>query len=341
MSRRKFLTGLGAAGTAAVAGCSSSGGTTDTTTSSDTTTKTETQTTTKETTTQQINYPIEDPGLEDVDINLKEKYTENIPFVSDYDSRTADLDINSLLEKHKNNRQAQVENLLVNVANQYKNGIKANSAAMQALEEELDWFTFDNNARVNKETGYSMGTGEGVLINFTDENDKHHFWDFTKLDNQDATINHNITKNIPDSELMDGDAGIALFADVEAKARGIKKYGDASKDTLENWHLGLQSILWSNDGPIDRQREGKDSHLLFDKDSLKFIDSAYSESAEAARQATDKVNELYLKADQKYDLTEEYLELGVENGELTGKRVLNEDQAQEVIYNQSRYEVLN
>lgn len=321
----------------ALAGCSQSSGSTPETTrettqsTTDATTTTTTATTTRTTTTPE--YPIENPGLDEVSVDLKAVYEESIPYVSSY--------LPAPDEKYEDDRQAQVAHLIVEVLNQYDNGTKAMDAAMQALHDELDWFTWENNARLNTETGYAMGTGEGILVNFTDENGNAHFWDFAKGDNQDASIDHNITKNVPDSELMDGDAGIALFADVKAKARGMEKYHDASKETLMNWHIGLQSILWSNDGPVDRQREGKDSHLLFDKDSLEFIDGAYSESAEAARAATDRVNELHAKASQKYDLSSAYLEIGVRGGTLVGSRILDQEQAQDVIYDVSRYKILD
>ncbi|MFB6125580.1 MAG: hypothetical protein ABEJ59_06440 [Halanaeroarchaeum sp.] len=333
MDRRALLVASGAA-LGGLAGCTGGSGQAATTETTATAT-----TTTTETTTKAPDYPIH-VDLSDVDIDLKGKYEANIPSVSDHHSKTASLDINGLLEKHSGDRQAQVENLIVNVANQYTDGTTAGTAALQALEEELDWFTFDNDARVNTETAYEMGTGAMSLVNFSDENGEEHFLGFARKDGKDATIDHNIVRNIPDSEYMDGDGGIALAWDIQSNATNIKNADNPpSEYVTEGWHLGLQSILWSNDGPVDRERPGEDSHLLFNKDSLEFIDAAYSDSAQAARKATDRVNELYLKADQKYDLSSDYIELGVENDELVAKSVLNESQAQDVIHDYSRFEI--
>lgn len=337
VTRRKFLEAAGAAGaTAATAGCINTGANQNTTTETPTPTE-NTPTTEEPTTTTQEDTTTEQEPIEQIDpseVDNEEQYGASLPRVNNYNQKIDSHELQELLEDK--DRQEQVQTLHEEVGKQYEDWQKGNRAIIQALHKELDWFNFNDGARADLETSYSGQAGEMIVTSYEDENGNTH------RDGMAARDEHSTERyyipDLPNSEFLDSDGADSLAWDIGSKTTQIEEASkDAPRNVLENWHIGLQSILWDNEG-ISIDGGGKESYIVFSKDALDHIYSAYKESAEAGREVKDRVNRLYTAADKVRE-SGQYIKMGVENEELDISGLLSEDKAQEMIYDQTRYEI--
>jgi hypothetical protein len=297
-SRRRFITAASAAGLSALtAGCLSNSDTTDTTTTTTLPTTTETSTTqtttTRENTTR--NTTEESVTVDDLrqnraaltDEQKAARYRYRIPDVSDYE-----LDYYRVKDEN-DTRRKQLIDITATVGDQYENWVQGNHAVMHAIHN-LDWMGWKQDNILNIVTRYASRPGEEITVNYsTEDGDRH-------LDGTIARDGHSgkstYIKNIPNSELMDGDEGNALVTDIKGH-KTLKQNAEENGNSFDegDWRglqLSMQSIVPGLKGPSVHADRVPDRNLIFDADAFEYIGEHYNDSAEAVNDVSDEALEI-------------------------------------------------
>ena len=290
--RRRFLRAVGAAGVAAVAGCTSSGSedtTTRPSTETSTTTTTErTTSTTAKTTTTTDRVTVEDlrerrANLTDAD--LRERYREGIP-----DTSYFDLDYDRV-QRENDTRRAQLVDITATVGDKYENYLEGNHAIMHAIHD-LPWMGWDQDNIVNIVTRFNSAATEQITVNYsTGDGDR----------NLDGTIasdsisgEETYIENIPDSELMDGNGVNVLVTDMKAWEDSIEE-NNWGPENYKAMRLNTQSVIPGFKGPFARaDRDSRDIGLVLDSAALTSIGNHYNDSPASVNEVTEAMLEIEL-----------------------------------------------
>jgi hypothetical protein len=298
-TRRHFITATGAAGLSALtAGCLSEGKEgPSTTTKTPTTTETTTtqSTTTQENTTQtttQDSVTVEDlhRRRENLSEERKTAYyqTHAIPGVSDYE-----LDYGRV-EEENDTRREQLIDITATVGDQYENWVTGNHAVMNAIHN-LDWMGWKQDNILNIVTRYNSRPGEEITINYNTRDNGGRNLDGT-IARDGGSGPQTYIKNIPDSEVMDGDEGNALVTDIKGH-KTLKQNAEENGNSFDegDWRglqLSMQSIVPGLKGPSVHADRVPDRNLIFDADAFEYIGEHYKDSAEAVNDVSDEALEI-------------------------------------------------
>jgi hypothetical protein len=204
------------------------------------------------------------------------EYRSGITSVTDYD-----LDYDRLAQEN-DTRRAQLVDLVATVGDQYEDWVRGNHAVMNAVHN-LDWMGWDQDNLVNIVTRYASRPDEHILSNYSTEDGGRNFDGMIARD--EASGEHTYIENIPDSEVMDGDAVNFLTTDME-NLRMLKEEGEMTADGWETTQITMQSIVPGIYGPSIHADRSEDHNMVFDGDALSYIGENYDESAGLANEVS-------------------------------------------------------
>lgn len=258
-----------------------------------TTTEDTPQTTTEnaETITETQTTPQEDVLLEDIrktrenltESDKQEHYQEEvIPQENNY---SVEADLESI-----DTRRDQIIKVIEEVGEDYPNQKAAGTRAMMhALHNELDWMNWEDDNIVNIVTRYNSAPMQNLNANYkTEDGDR----------NLDAMFAHGeasgedtFYKDVPDSEIMDGDTVNNLTTDVES-IKGTIREADLNEDDWEMLRMTMQSIVPGIKGPSTHDERAQDRNIIFDEEAIQYLGENYGDSAESVNEVSEEALEI-------------------------------------------------
>ncbi|GGL25419.1 hypothetical protein GCM10009037_06260 [Halarchaeum grantii] len=292
LKRRRFLTGTAALGVAMTAGCSQNTGSRQTTTEEHTTTTT--QHTDETTTTTEEQFGIEEAKQKRANLTETEKrdhYQSGLPLQQGYD-----LDYERV-RRENDSRREQLIDITATVGDQYGGQVIKGTHAVADAISNLDWMGWDQDNIINFVTRYNSRPGQEVTVNYSTEDSEGRNLDGT-IARDDGSGPQTYIKDIPNSELTDGDEGNFLATDIDGfntLRKNAKENGNTfDEDDWRGIKLSLQSIVPGINGPTinDDGQSVADRNIIFDGDAMNYIGEAYDESAEAVNELSEEALEI-------------------------------------------------